>query len=230
VLALLITVTPCGRVNLSGWRCMFILGLVGATGAGKSALGNRLVEHNGYRRVHTGQPIKDMLASLGLSKEELHGPPATRDVPSVRLSGRSPRYAMQTLGTDWGRRMISPKIWADALDCRLKQLISEGVENIVIDDLRFPEDCAVIVRRNGVIARVVRPGISPRLRGVDHLAHHWPRSRRFLTFLGLPPLHETEYHWYGARASFDVVNDGTIKESHAALLAALVAHRAAGNA
>lgn len=208
---------------------MFILGLVGATGAGKSALCNRLVKYDGYQRVHMGQPIKEMLASLGLSQEELHGPPATRDAPSDRLSGRSPRYAMQTLGTDWGRRMISPTIWADALDRRLEQLAREGVENIVIDDLRFPEDFAVIVRRHGVIARVVRPGISTRLRGVDHLAHRSPTWHRFLTFHGFRPLHETEYHWHSAPASIDVVNEGTIEESHAALLAALAASRAAGN-
>jgi hypothetical protein len=208
---------------------MFILGLVGAIGAGKSALGNRLVEHDGYQRVHMGQPIKDMLASLGLSQEELHGTPAIRNAPSERLSGRSPRYAMQTLGTDWGRRMISPKIWADALDRRLEQLTAEGAEKIVIDDLRFPEDFAVIVRRNGIIARVVRPGISPRLRGVDHLTHRWPGSRQFLTSLGFRPLHETEYHWHGAPASFDILNDCTIEESHAALLATLAAHRAEEN-
>lgn len=95
---------------------MLILGLVGATGAGKSALSNRLVERDGYRHVHMGQPIKEMLASLGLSQDELYGPPATRNAPSAQLSGRSPRYAMQTLGTDWGRRMISPRIWADALE------------------------------------------------------------------------------------------------------------------
>lgn len=209
---------------------MFILGLVGATGAGKSALGTRLVEHDGYRLVHMGQPIKDMLASLGLSQEELHGPPAIRDAPSACLAGRSPRYAMQTLGTDWGRRMISPKIWADALDRQLEQLTREGTEKIVIDDLRFPDDFDVIVRRNGIVARVVRPGISPRLRGVDHIAHRWPSSRRLLTSLGFRPLHETEYHWHGALGSFDVVNDGTIEESHAALLAALAARCAAGNA
>lgn len=209
---------------------MFILGLVGATGAGKSTLGNRLVEHDGYRRVHMGQPIKDMLASLGLSQDELHGTPAIRNAPSDRLSGRSPRYAMQTLGTNWGRQMISPKIWADALDRRLEQLTREGVEKIVIDDLRFPEDFAVIVRRKGIIARVVRPGISPRLRGVDHLAHRWPKSRRFLTSLGFRPIHETEYHWNCAPASFDLLNNRRIEESHAALLAALAVHQPSGKA
>lgn len=200
---------------------MFILGLVGATGAGKSALGNHLVDHGGYRRVHMGQPIKEMLASLGLSQQELHGTPARRNAPSARLGGRSPRYAMQTLGTDWGRRMISTKIWALALDRRLEQLNREGAENIVIDDLRFPEDFAVVVRRHGVIARIVRPGISPRLRGVDRLAHRWPKWRPFLNLLGFRPLHETEFHWHNAPASFDVVNEGTIKESYAVLLAAL---------
>jgi hypothetical protein len=207
---------------------MFILGLVGATGAGKSALSSRLVECDGYRRVHMGQPIKDMLGSLGLSHDELHGPPATRNAPLVCLSGRSPRYAMQTLGTEWGRRMISPTIWADALDRRLQELTCEGAARVVIDDLRFPEDFAVIVRNNGVVARVMRSGFSSQLRVVDQVANRWPWSRQFLTTLGCRPVHETEYHWHGAPASFEVLNDGTIEQSHAALLAALAAHSKAG--
>lgn len=105
----------------------------------------------------------------------------------------------------------------------------EGVKNIVIDDLRFPEDFAVVVRRNGIIARVVRPGISPPLRSVDYLANRWPGSRRFLTSLGLRPLHETEFHWHGAPALFDVMNDGAIEQSHAVLLAGLSERRLAGH-
>lgn len=84
-----------------------LLGLVGATGAGKTSLGKRLAEEEGFVRVHMGQPIKDMLVAIGVTYEELNGPPTVRSAPSTRLSGRSPRYAMQTLGTDWGRSMIS---------------------------------------------------------------------------------------------------------------------------
>lgn len=198
-----------------------LLGLVGATGAGKTELALRLAERQGYVRVHMGEPIKAMLAALGLSDEELNGPPQVRSAPVALLSGRSPRYAMQTLGTDWGRRMISPHIWADALNRRLEVLIGQGVEAIVIDDLRFPEDFAVISQLEGVIVRVVRPDVSRNRSPLDHLAKSWPRSRPLLKLTGMRMAHETELHWHDAPAAFDVVNDGEIEDAMSRLLVEL---------
>lgn len=45
-----------------------------------------------------------------------------------------------------------------------------------------------------------------------------------LTLLAFQPIHETEYYWYGAPASFEILKDRRIEEAYAALLAALAAH------
>lgn len=198
-----------------------LLGLVGATGAGKTELALRLAERDDYVRVHMGEPIKAMLAAFGLSHDELNGPREVRSAPAALLSGRSPRYAMQTLGTDWGRRMISSHIWADALSRRLEVLIGEGVEKIVIDDLRFPEDFSVISQLDGIIVRVVRPEVSQKRSPLDYLAKSWPRLRPFLKLTGMRMAHETELHWHDAPAAFDVVNDGEIEDTVSQLLAEL---------
>ena len=49
---------------------------------------------------------------------------------------------METLGTDWGRKMISPDIWANAVEQRIIKAWAQRRVAIVIDDLRFPNDWA----------------------------------------------------------------------------------------
>lgn len=119
-----------------------LIGLIGATGSGKTTLAEILVKRHGFVRAHMGQPIKDMLAALGLTSEHLTGPPEVRLQPLALLGGQSPRRAMETLGTDWGRKMISPDIWANAVEQRIIKAWAQRRVAIVIDDLRFPNDWA----------------------------------------------------------------------------------------
>jgi hypothetical protein len=199
-----------------------LIGLVGATGCGKTTLANQLVERRGFVRAHMGQPIKDMLGALGLTSEQLTGPPDVRHRPSDLLGGKSPRYAMETLGTDWGRRMISSKIWANAVEMRVRQMWSEGRVPVVIDDLRFPSDWAVVGRLGGTLVRVVRPGLGKPRSTADRLAHRLPALRPALAALGFPTVHETEYHWYDAPADIELENGSTPEALENELIDALL--------
>lgn len=198
-----------------------LIGLVGATGCGKTTLANELVAAYGYTRAHMGQPIKDMLAVLGLTPEQLNGPTPVRRRPSPLLGGKSPRWAMETLGTNWGRHMMAPTIWANAVDARLRAMWAERATPVVIDDLRFPSDWAVVQKNNGVLVRIVRPGLVQRRKVVDWLAHHLKGARPTLTALGADPVHETEYHWHDAPAAIELINEGTPTELAERLFAAL---------
>lgn len=186
-----------------------LLGFVGATGSGKTTLASRLVGCRGFTRVHMGQPIKDMLAVLGVTSEQLTGPPEVRRRPSALLGGRSPRQAMETLGTDWGRRMISANLWANAVEVRIRAMWSDCPSPAVIDDLRFPSDWSVIERLGGTLVRIVRPGIGERRTAADHVVHRFPAIRPALAAIGVSTLHETEYHWHDAPANFELVNGST---------------------
>lgn len=199
-----------------------LIGLVGATGCGKTTLANWLVDRRGFTRAHMGQPIKDMLSTLGLSSEQLTGPPEVRKRPSDLLGGRSPRFAMETLGTDWGRRMVSSEIWANAVEMRVRQMWSHGPVPVVIDDLRFPSDWAVVGRLDGTLVRVARPGFGKTRSVADRVAHQLPALRPVLAALGFPTVHETEYHWHDAPADIELTNDSTPEALENRLIEALV--------
>lgn len=188
---------------------LHIIGLVGATGSGKTTLANMMEKRLGFERLHMGQPIKDMLKALGLTDEQLTGPPEVRSIGIPLLAGKSPRYAMQTLGTGWGRKLISEGIWAHAVSERLAHKVNEGSRRIVIDDLRFPNDWRVIVEAGGTVIKVKNPNTSKKRSLGDRIA----QKSKFIRFLGnamrLNLLHETEFHWYDAPSSITILNDGS---------------------
>lgn len=127
-----------------------IIGLTGFKGCGKSTVAEILEERMGYKIRSFATPIKDMLQAMGLSREELYDPEAKEKV--VEDFGKSPREMMQTLGTEWGRMLVSSDIWVTAL---MRQLNEE--DNYVIDDVRFTNEAAAIHARGGKVVRVVRP-------------------------------------------------------------------------
>lgn len=75
----------------------------------------------------------------------------------------TPRLALQSLGTEWGRRLYTG-VWADAVFERIRQganvgaLVNHGIcPNYVITDCRFFSE-VVIAQRNGAIVVKLRRG------------------------------------------------------------------------
>lgn len=112
-----------------------IIAFIGKIGSGKTTAAKYLTKEYGYLRVRFADKLKRMLAVLGLTYEEIDG--SLKNVPCNILGGKTPRYTMITLGTEWGRNMIHPDLWVKALDRQIKELIEEGEYKFVIDDLRF---------------------------------------------------------------------------------------------
>ncbi|MDP1617916.1 hypothetical protein [Phenylobacterium sp.] len=138
-----------------------VLGLVGATGSGKTTIARLLTQQHGFVNFHMGRPLKDMLLALGLSEEDVAGTPEQRAKPQELLGGKSARQALTSLGTDWGRNMVTPDIWANAVRQRLRRHFSDAASPppVVIDDLRFPNDWKVVREFGGVILRVRRSDV-----------------------------------------------------------------------
>lgn len=123
-----------------------ILGLVGRKQHGKTTVANMLVAM-GYFRVGFAAVLKDMCEALGVPMDEL-----TKEIPLEHLCNRSPRYIMQTLGTEWGRDIIGDDIWLRAWGRRTADILS-----VVADDIRFPNEASYIKDKGGLVYKIVRP-------------------------------------------------------------------------
>jgi hypothetical protein len=200
-----------------------ILGLVGASGSGKTTLARRLTQDYGFVNLHMGRPIKDMLRALGLSEDDVAGTRDQRERPHPLLGGKSARYALSTLGTDWGRRMMAADLWANAMRRQLQLHLTSGSKTapVVVDDLRFPSDWNVVQELGGLILTIRRPG-KERKRTVFDLTYYHLGLTRLLGsrgVLGWRPLHESELYWPDAPAAAEVWNTSTVDDLVSAALA-----------
>jgi|SRR5579872_1680765 len=131
-----------------------IIGLAGRAGCGKSTAAAELVRL-GFTRVRFAGPLKDMMRALGLTDEEIEG--RFKESPCALLCGRTPRYAMQTIGTDWGRDMIGPRLWVNAWETCVHRLPSHIP--VVCDDVRFQNEADAVHRMGGVVIEIKRAAV-----------------------------------------------------------------------
>lgn len=131
-----------------------IIGFAGRAGAGKTTAAQHLVQHHGFERVRFAGPLKAMMRALGCTEEEVDG--ARKEQPCDLLGGRTPRQAMQWLGTEWGRDMIAPDLWT-----RAWEYAAAGKSRVVVDDVRFPNEVEAIRQLGGVVVQIVPVGEFP---------------------------------------------------------------------
>lgn len=132
-----------------------IIALCGRKGSGKTTLAKQL-SGLGYKNFKLADPLKSMLDNLlayqGVDEFTRHRmlEGDLKEVPSIYLENQTPRYAMQTLGTEW-RDLISKDLWLNILVRRLNK-----DHFYVIDDLRFKHEAEKIKSLDGIIVLVKR--------------------------------------------------------------------------
>jgi hypothetical protein len=167
-----------------------LIGLVGYAGSGKSTAAERMVERLGYARVKFADPLKQalraILRSAGVDEKTIERmiEGDLKEVPAAELCGRTPRYAMLTLGTEWGRGLMATNFWIHLFVTRVDRLRNQG-HSIVVDDARFPNEFEAIRDLGGMLIKVMRPGLVPDLS------------------------HESEQHVESAKPDYVVVNGRT---------------------
>ncbi len=128
-----------------------VVALTGAAGSGKSTAADYLIRHHGYERVKFAGPLKAMLKVAGLTDSQIEG--ADKEKPTRLLQGKTPRYAMQTLGHEWGRNCIGEDFWVFLFEHAALQIIDNGGV-IVVNDLRFPNEAEAVRKLGGVIVKL----------------------------------------------------------------------------
>lgn len=129
-----------------------LIGLCGAVGAGKSTVAAVLERVYYYERYSFATPLKEMLGTLGLTYKQLYG--AEKATPSPLLLGKTPREAMQALGTAWGREFMGQDFWVNIARTKLPRF---KYAPVVIDDVRFPNEVRLIHEMGGVVWEVIGP-------------------------------------------------------------------------
>lgn len=139
-----------------------IIGLCGRIGSGKSSLANLLVYTGSYTRVSFADPLRAMLDKLmlyqGATPSEIQALFVNKELPNRFFNGVTTRYALQTLGTDWGRNFIHPDLWVDIFKRRIQSF--PFTKDIICDDVRFQNEAEAIRDLGGKVIRIHREQIS----------------------------------------------------------------------
>lgn len=136
---------------------MPMIGFTGLKGSGKDTAAVAFVEA-GAVNLKFADGVKVMLRALltyrgapaDLIDRMLEGD--LKETPTHYLNSRTPRHAMQTLGTEWGRQMMDPEFWVAAT------MQAAGRQpQVVISDVRFENEVGAIAKAGGTVYRIVRP-------------------------------------------------------------------------
>lgn len=136
---------------------MLVIGISGFIGSGKTTVSDWFLGNHGFKRLSFADPIRDMLVALGIPESTLRDP-KLKEEPHPLLLGRSPRYAMETLGTNWARQMMHPQFWVGHFAHRARK-----ANFVIVDDVRFPNEVEAIHELGGKVYKLIVPGREPKV-------------------------------------------------------------------
>ena len=112
-----------------------IIALCGPQQVGKTTAAQSLVDQFLFARVAFADPLYDMVAALlRMPAHKVRQLP--KNEPMEALEGRTLRFALQQLGTEWGRNTMGTGIWVNSA-VRRAQFLNLREVGVVIDDCRF---------------------------------------------------------------------------------------------
>jgi hypothetical protein len=207
-----------------------IIGITGFIGSGKDTAANYLVAQHGFRRDSFAGALKDAVAQIfGWDRELLEGlTPKAREwreqidpwwAKRLDMPRLTPRYMLQLWGTEVCRQGFHDDIWIASMENRLRKT----VDDIVISDVRFPNEIAAIRRAGGVCVWVQR-GSLPEWYDCAYTENTTPEDRQWLLEDAhqlmpqkYPNVHQSEWAWIGQTFNYTVDNNGTVEELYAQL-------------
>ena len=130
----------------------FIVGLAGPIGSGKDTLAEALLYHlPSAEKLKFADPLYAMANALDSAIHPLM-PHAEKSMPLWDRAGLpTRRYILETLGTEWARKLIHEDFWLLALEAAATEA---NVQVVVVSDVRF-ENEAAFIRRHGLLVHLM---------------------------------------------------------------------------
>lgn len=198
-----------------------LIGFVGWIGAGKDTAADYLVNFHGFRRDSFAATLKDAVSNIfGWDRTLLEGRTAeAREwreqvdewwAERLGIPNLTPRWILQHWGTEVCRQHFHDDIWIASLENKIRKTR----DNVVISDVRFPNEITAIQRVGGRVVRI-RRGDDPEWYQ-DAVAMNsgprnmsWALSSERMKKLGI---HASETAWIGCPLDAEITNNGTIDD------------------
>lgn len=199
-----------------------IIGFVGFISAGKDTAADYLVNFHGFRRDSFANTLKDAVANVfGWDRTLLEGRTAeAREwreqvdewwANRLNMPKLTPRWVLQYWGTEVCRKGFHDDIWIASVENKMRKT----GDNIVISDVRFPNEIQSIHNAGGIVVRIKR-GDDPEWYDAAASVNQgpngnatWSLSKNKLEQL---KIHASETAWVGGDIDHVVLNDTTIDE------------------
>ena len=197
-----------------------IIGFVGFIGSGKDTAADYLVNFHGFRRDSFANTLKDAVAAVfgwdrvlleGRTKEAREWREQRDEWWSDRLGKDiTPRHILQYWSTEVCRQGFHDDIWIASLENKMRKT----GDNIVISDVRFPNEIKAIKSAGGKVVRVVR-GADPEWyqdawnmnQGPTNMS--WSISKMRME---QRKIHASETAWIGKGIDLEIDNNGSIDQ------------------
>lgn len=133
---------------------MVLIGLIGNKRVGKTTFSDYLVDKFKFKTYAFADPIKEGAKIMfNLTNEQVHGD--LKEVVDKRW-GLTPRQFLQKLGTDCCRKTFGNDVWIKTM----KFWYADNKDkNVVISDIRFPNEAQAITELGGVLIKIINPNI-----------------------------------------------------------------------
>jgi hypothetical protein len=198
-----------------------IIGFVGFIGSGKDTAADYLVNFHGFRRDSFASTLKDAVACVfgwdrtlleGRTKESREWREQVDPWWSERLGKEiTPRWVLQYWGTEVCRNGFHTDIWIASLENKIRKTN----DNVVVTDVRFPNEISAIKNAGGRVFRIKR-GEDPTWYNHAISFNQGPTNMTWALskmHLGQAQVHASEYSWVGNKSiDAEIDNNGTIDD------------------
>ena len=134
-----------------------IVGMAGYKRVGKDTAAEVLVTDFGFDRYALADPLKQAVSALfGFAPEEING--EAKDLAHL-FWNITPRQALQVVGTELIRNELR-KHFPHITNLHIERMKQEARlhDDLVITDVRFPDEVEAVQDLGGIVIRIHRPG------------------------------------------------------------------------